>query len=50
MGEALEWYRENICKVHDHDHGREGELDCLLETLHRLRSGEDPLAILHESP
>jgi hypothetical protein len=31
MGAALDWYREEICRAEGHDHGEEGELDCLLQ-------------------
>lgn len=48
MSDALAWVRKHVCG-HEHDTAEE-ELDCLLEILHRLRSGEDPLAILNEPP
>lgn len=47
MGDALAWYRENVCEARGHDHDDEGELDCLLETLHRLKAGEDPEAVFN---
>lgn len=40
MGDALDWYRSAVCDRLNHEHGEGGELDCLLETLHRVRSGE----------
>lgn len=49
MSGALERYRRTVCEPNDHDHGEAGELDCLLETLHRLRSGGDPVAILNDT-
>lgn len=38
MGEDLEWFRENVCEKQDHDHGEGEELDCLLQTLARVRA------------
>lgn len=40
MGEALEWYREQVCKAEGHEHETsEDELACLLETYHEVRQG-----------
>lgn len=36
MGRALEWFRER-CDRLGHEHGEEGELDCLLQTLAKAR-------------
>lgn len=42
MGEALDWFRANVCDAEDHDHGPDGELACLLESSARIsRRGDD---------
>lgn len=39
MGAALEWFRER-CRRLGHEHGDEGELDCLLRTLAEAREDQ----------
>lgn len=35
MGEALDWYRREICEKEGHKHGEAGELDCITGRLAR---------------
>ena len=37
MGEALEWYRREICAKEGHVHGDAGEMDCILSRLAHAR-------------
>lgn len=46
MSDALDWVREH---VFDREYeSAEEELNHLLELLHRLREGEDPLSFIEE--
>lgn len=38
MGEALDWYRREVCAKEGHVHGEEGEMDCLVTRLARPRT------------
>lgn len=33
MGEALDWYRREICAKEGHAHGELGEMDCIIARL-----------------
>lgn len=33
MGEALDWYRREICAKEGHTHGEAEEMDCILARL-----------------
>lgn len=40
MGDALEIYRELVCKAQGHSHGEKGLLDCLFAEYARVKDRE----------
>ncbi|MCA1811740.1 MAG: hypothetical protein LC623_06985 [Halobacteriales archaeon] len=46
MADSLAWFRENVCRKAQHDHGEAGELSCLLATYGRLKAGENVASVL----
>lgn len=43
MGEDLDRYRRDVCGAEKHTHGPEGEIDCVLRSIVRLRRFGDGL-------
>ena len=40
MGDALNWYRREVCQREGHTHGEAGELDCILLRIAQGRAAQ----------